>query len=479
MQIRIRAAFAAALLLGCAPALAAETSPQPSHARFEALQQAFASGPEVTKACLTCHADASRQIHKTEHWKWEYVNPDSGQKLGKRHLVNNFCTSTATNLAACASCHIGYGLRDEKFDFSSEQNVDCLVCHDTTGRYKKPGGLAGHVVTRDTELPTGSGKIVKALDLSSIAQRVGKTSRATCGTCHFYGGGGDGVKHGDMDSSLEAPARSLDVHMDATGLNFTCTTCHQTENHAIPGSRYGPMGAFGCDSCHTGKPHKLRPVLDAHTAKIACQTCHIPRFARGGVPTKMVWDWSTAGQRDANGKPLVRKNEEGYDIYNGTKGDFTLAKDVLPDYVWFNGRIRYTLAHEKLDPSKGPVWINRLEGSATDAKSKIWPVKIFRARQAWDPVNRTLAVTHLAGNDDSAYWKNLDWTKAVATGMAAVGAPFSGKVEFIETYSTWAITHMVAPKAEALGCADCHSQNGRLAKVPGVSPANVKIGTSK
>ena len=461
---------ALALLALLAPSALAAT---PDHSRFAALKREFQSGPEVTQACLACHPKAARDLHSSLHWKWEYVNPQTGQKLGKRHVVNNFCTSTASNLAACASCHIGYGLKDEKFDFTSEANVDCLVCHDTTGKYKKPAGLAGNPVTKDMELPTGSGKIVKALDLRSIAQHVGRTSRVSCGTCHFYGGGGDGVKHGDIDSSLEAPDRALDVHMDVRGANFSCTTCHHTENHAIPGSRYGPMGAtpLKCEgSCHGSAPHSAdNDVLNTHTAKIACQTCHIPAFARGGVPTKMVWDWSTAGKRGPDGKPLVKKNAEGYDVYLGIKGDFTWASDVKPEYVWFNGSIRYTLADEKLDPSKGPVWINRFEGSANDGKSKIWPVKVFRAKQPWDPVNRRLAITHLAGNDDTAYWTNLDWKKAVGAGMSAVGAPFSGEVGFIETYSTWPITHMVAPKTEALKCADCHSPGGRLAAVPGVS----------
>ena len=31
----------------------------------------------------------------------------------------------------------------------------------------------------------------------------------------------------------------------------------------------------------------------------------------------------------------------------------------------------------------------------------------------------------------------------------------------------WPITHMVAPKEQALSCTECHSQKGRLAKVPG------------
>jgi len=92
------------------------------------------------------------------------------------------------------------------------------------------------------EFPPHSGKKVKPVDLTKVAQNVGKTSRETCGACHFYGGGGDGVKHGDMDSSLKMPGRYLDVHMDAKGLNFSCATCHATQGHNIPGSRYTPAG---------------------------------------------------------------------------------------------------------------------------------------------------------------------------------------------------------------------------------------------
>ena len=42
-----------------------------------------------------------------------------------------------------------------------------------------------------------------------------------------------------------------------------------------------------CVSCHGQAPHKRTALLNTHTDKLACQTCHIPAFARGGVPTKM------------------------------------------------------------------------------------------------------------------------------------------------------------------------------------------------
>ncbi|HEY0887920.1 MAG TPA: tetrathionate reductase family octaheme c-type cytochrome [Ramlibacter sp.] len=464
----LAAVFASGAAQPAEPAKAAK--PPTLHSRFAVLKQDFQSGPEVTKACLTCHKEASKQIHQTQHWKWEYTNP-AGQVLGKRHVVNNFCTSTATNQSGCATCHIGYGLGDAKFDFKAEELVDCLVCHDTTGRYVKPSGLAGKVFAKDVEMPPGSGKFAKGSNLKMVAQSVGRTSRATCGTCHFYGGGGDGVKHGDMDSSLESPEAAVDVHMDAKGLNFRCTTCHRTLNHEVPGSRYGPMNVtFSCQSCHTSAPHKDKDI-NRHDKFMACQTCHIPTFARGGVPTKMSWDWSTAGRRDASGKALVKRDQNGYEIYNGGKGDFVLGENVVPAYAWFNGTVRHQTPGGKIDPSKGPAPINWFEGSPKDGKSKIWPVKVFRAKQAWDPVNETLAITHLAGNDDTAFWKNLDWKKAVTTGMKAVNQPFSGQIGFIETYSMWPITHMVAPKGKALACDSCHeNKNGRMKNVPGVDP---------
>ncbi|MEW8584283.1 MAG: cytochrome C, partial [Candidatus Thiodiazotropha sp.] len=57
------------------------------HTKFEALQRTFQSGPEVTKACLECHTEAARQIHKTTHWNWKFTHPDTGEELGKRTIV--------------------------------------------------------------------------------------------------------------------------------------------------------------------------------------------------------------------------------------------------------------------------------------------------------------------------------------------------------------------------------------------------------
>lgn len=453
------------------------------HTKFKELQKNFKTGPEVTKACLECHTEAAKQVHKTKHWTWEFLNPATKQRLGKKNVINNFCTSVTSNQTFCSACHVGYGWKDDSFDFAKEENVDCVVCHDTTGKYKKLPGLSGHPNYKKMEWPPHSGRFREAVDLKKIAQNVGKTSRDTCGSCHFYGGGGDAVKHGDLDSSLKKPLRYLDVHMDAKGLNFSCGKCHLSDSHEVTGSRYAPTASdkkgavlrgkddgrnpTTCVACHDNKPHEANAKLNDHTDKVACQTCHIPQFARGNLPTKMSWDWSTAGRLDENGKRIKVRNSGGKVIYDSKKGDFTYERFVTPEYVWFNGNVKFTLFGDKVDGSD-VVKINQFMGSPDDPDSRIWPVKVFRGKQPYDVGNQTLAVFHTAGNDDAAFWKNYDWEKAMEVGMAATGVKYSGKMDFVKTEMSWPITHMVAPKEDALSCAQCHKEKGRLENVKGI-----------
>ena len=453
------------------------------HSKFEQLRGPFENGPAVTKACLGCHTEAAKQLHKTTHWTWAFDNALTGEKLGKKNVVNNFCVATATNWPRCTSCHIGYGWKDDKFDLTSEVNVDCLVCHDTTGTYKKFPTDAGHPNYEPKMWPPKSGKVRPPPDLVKVAQGVGKPGRSNCGACHFYGGGGDGVKHGHLDSSMHNPKHATDVHMDVDGLNFTCQTCHTTGGHQISGSRYAPTATdekgidipgrtddsrASCESCHGNTPHgaQANAKLNQHTDKIACVTCHVPEFARGGRKTKMWWDWSTAGRKDQHGKPLVIKDADGYDTYDFKKGDFRWESNVVPEYRWFNGEVRHATMGKKIDDS-AVVPINVTSGSYDDPKSRIWPFKVMRGRQPYDSENKVLAVPHLFGKDGDAYWKSFDWGRAIKAGFDATGQPFSGKFGFVETEYAWPVTHMVAPKEQALSCDACHSRDGRLAKLGG------------
>ena len=59
------------------------------HAKFKVLNQEFATGPEVTKACLTCHTEAGRQVHKTYHWTCESSGGEQ-KGIGKKNVLNNY-----------------------------------------------------------------------------------------------------------------------------------------------------------------------------------------------------------------------------------------------------------------------------------------------------------------------------------------------------------------------------------------------------
>lgn len=458
------------------------------HSKFKALQGPFKDAPAVTEACLGCHTEAARQVMGTLHWTWSFTHPATGQQLGKRYVVNAFCGTVASNEPRCTSCHTGYGWVDmSRPPPTEETKVDCLVCHDTTGTYRKWPTAAGHPLYAPRE---ESGKLHQPPELSKVAQHVGMPGRANCGACHFYGGGGDNVKHGDLSSALVDPSHEVDVHMTRGGQDFSCTACHVTHSHQWAGSRYavhatdaegtGKPGlrrdVATCESCHGTAPHPNTSLagikLNNHVDRVACQTCHIPAFARGGVATKTRWDWSTAGKL-RNGKPY---HEEGYvqgdgeprDTYLSTKGDFTYGENVTPYYAWFDGQIAYTLATDKINPN-AIVEVNHFKGSAEEPKARIWPFKRMEGRQPYDKVNDTLVYSHVWGPDtDTAYWTNFDWSRAISAGMKAAGLPYSGEYGFVDTYMYWPITHMVAPKEDALACGQCHTADGRLAEVKGI-----------
>ncbi|MBE9538324.1 MAG: tetrathionate reductase family octaheme c-type cytochrome [Proteobacteria bacterium] len=450
------------------PALAPALPGPPStadHGKFEQLKVKFTSGPEVTRACLECHTNAAKQIHKTKHWTWEYKNPLTGQLLGKKHVLNNFCIAAVPNIASCSKCHISYGWKDESFDFSSEEAVDCLVCHDTTGLYNR-------------EALRKPGK--RRPKLEKFAQNVGPTSRRSCGTCHFAGGGAKAVKHGDIDPTLANPDYFVDVHMDTEGLDFTCSTCHISDQHEVQGSRYSPeaadrrainvqgrkdVGRASCRSCHGNSPHGTVAKLNDHTDRIACQTCHIPEFSRGDYGSKMWWDWSTAGKLQADGNPFTKEDAAGAEVYSSKKGNFVWEKHTIPEYRWFNGTVHYTLLEDRITPSD-IVPINRFLGDANTADTRIWPVKLMRGKQPYDTELLTLVAP--LTTTDKGYWKTFDWDQAISLGMRAVNKPYSGNYGFVTTEMYWPITHMVAPAHEALSCADCHADNGRLDGVEGI-----------
>jgi len=398
----------------------------------------YETGSDVTRACLQCHTTEGHEVLNTAHWQWEgepadLPGRDEPVRMGKKNVINNFCISVQSNWSGCTSCHAGYGWEDDTFDFSNEEAVDCLVCHEQTGQYAKAAG----------------GYPAPEVDLAAAAQSVTTPSRDNCGGCHFRGGGGDAVKHGDLDATLSNPRARVDVHMGSHDL--VCIDCHTTQDHAMKGRALSvsvdPTNEVQCTDCHLAEPH-ADARLNNHVSAVACATCHIPQVAIREA-TKTHWDWSTAGQ------DLPENAHE----YLKKKGSFEYQAELVPDYLWFNGRGDRYLLGDTFDPATD-LELNPPLGGIGDPEARIWPFKVHRAVQPYDTENLTLLVPKTVG--DGGYWEDFDWDQAFRLGAQATGVPYSGEYGWANTVMYWPLSHMVQPARNALQCRDCHSETGRM-----------------
>jgi octaheme c-type cytochrome (tetrathionate reductase family) len=468
------------ILLISGPTLKAEIQSKPDrpkserwttadHSKFAVLNQTFESGQDVTRACVSCHVDAEEQLKKTIHWTWLSPYDDKGETGKAGYSVNNFCISTnKMHDTECSNCHIGWN--------GKSSSINCMKCHsqkdvhwnDVFKDYKsfKESG--------DTEIINDIQKTIQ-----EAVQNVGLPLRQNCGACHFNGGGGEAVKHGDLDNSLVSPQKKLDVHMGLDSQDFRCTRCHTTLGHQIAGRVYSTPASVHrqslvendlvpkimCESCHTAKPHKNGHKANDHTDMVACQTCHIPQFAREH-PTETWWDWSKAGNLK-DGKHYQEKGEFDRFIYKTHKGEFKWAKNVVPDYYWYNGSITTLTIKDKINPADTPVRVSWPVGNRDDKNSRIFPFKVHRGKQPYDKKNNNLLAPLLSEEEDG-YWKTLDWKDSIIRGMEFMGLPYSGELGFVETAYVFPTTHMVAPSENAVKCIQCHTRSGsRLSNLTG------------
>lgn len=441
------------------------------HSQLDALKGPFNSGSEITAACLSCHNEAAAQIQQTIHWTWKVGEKGEDALHGKgAYSVNNFCISTnKMNDKGCLKCHPGWK--------GTSDGINCLVCH---GRKKVNFDEAFEDYAYFSGEEDDDSKQIAADIQSTIHEAVvgiGLPKRENCGSCHFYGGGGDGVKHGDLDSSMAHPSKSLDVHMSKDGQDFDCVRCHTTVRHNIAGRVYTTPAStdrkslieddlaskITCESCHTTTPHKSHSKANDHTDRVACQSCHIPYFARE-LPTKMSWDWSKAGKRK-DGKAYMTEDEFGRHDYMSIKGQMRWDKMVRPDYFWYDGKIKSVTAKDTIDPST-IVQVSHPEGDRSDPNARIYPFKVHHGNQPYDKLHKTLLAPLVSGPD--GYFTLMDWEKAFTLGMGYLDLPYSGQFDFVKTTYVYPTTHMVAPREQVVSCTECHQRpDSRLATLGG------------
>jgi len=413
-----------------------------------------------TKTCLKCHMKDARAFFRSQHYQWQGEAPQvidsNGQKLGKINTINDFCTNPMSNWIGevhnsrgevlskgCSKCHAGLGkLPSTEMSREQLENIDCLICHASGYR-------------RDL-YPTDDGgwewrpilwKNQEGMD--SVSKRISMPKRSMCLRCHSGSGGGPNFKRGDLEYELADPEREFDVHMSSDGADLTCVDCHAGEDHRVKGRGVDlagtdmPDARLTCDNddCHGAAPHDVL-VLDRHTERVYCTTCHIPTFAKSD-PTDMVRDWSTP------------KYHEEADKYSAT---ITMGSDVEPVFAWYNG-----MTHAQL-PGKpvvklpdGSVGMMVPDGSLDDPKAKLYAFKLHRGKM---PV---LADTGwVVPIQVEEFFADGDIDRAVRHATEVMYGKGDADYEWVDTTRYMGIFHEVQPASEALSCLDCHGRDGRL-----------------
>jgi len=416
-------------------ALMATTTMAIEHPGKESLEKSGYKGPET---CEECHPGTAKAFLDTVHWKHaskvtNVEGLDPKKEYGMKNRIYVMCNGNdivnnlkeipkspetgKTKFVGCNTCHPGNHLSDVgSTGPEAEKAVDCLVCHssDYDFRQRKP-------------FKDDKGRIVMGQDRSSrAALAIGKPTVKNCMVCHEAAGGGVVIKRGFSFT------KETDVHA-AKGM--VCVDCHKAKNHLMPTgldpnnwANDGLLVSCADTSCHGLKPHKDAD-LNRHTARIACQTCHIPRTGGAFAKDFTLWEQSP----DKFYEPTTLKKE---------------ANETTPLYAWYNGTVKNT-----------PHFIGP-QGSKEDLKSKITPFKIFQGKAYYEK--------------ESGELLSMDFAPPMATGDTRAGVASAARTlgmkdpdgvarNAVPGWQTiyFGSNHLVT-KTKALYCANCHTPNGVL-----------------
>ncbi len=449
-------ALAAAMVL--VPAGPASAIPE-----HDAIQQY--NGPQT---CLACHHSQAQAMFGSVHYQWTGPTPDVTNvdgNAGKREKgVNSYCGSpSSSRKATCSACHAGNGKAPLSMMNNAQlANIDCLLCHQDAYQRKAAGPFEPVTVTdylgnpRTVNMPVENAAgdfqyqpdtAKMSISLLDAARTVHMPTRASCLRCHATAGGGDGTKRGDLSSLSANPAFTSDTHLSPAGRNFTCQNCHLSSSHRMRGRGLDlrpsdSTDRMSCTDCHPQQPHSgtaNAATMNLHTSRIACQTCHIPTFAKD-MSTEMSRDWNTPVWSQA-----VLSGQGGY------KPGETRASNVTPTYLWYDGTSQLYSLGQPISPNgSGEYNLALPRGGVNSAGSQIYPMKEHRSNSA-----RHTATGQIIPHSTFTYFATGNYAQAVQDGMAYAGLTGSYSLVTVHEYQT--INHGVAPSTSALACGKCHS----------------------
>ncbi|MDX2503700.1 MAG: multiheme c-type cytochrome [Gammaproteobacteria bacterium] len=437
------------------------------------------TGPET---CNECHLKQAKQMHGSVHYQQTGLTPNATNIEGTagkaENAFNTYCGSIRTSpYFTCVGCHVGNGLPPEP-DETTEQlnNIDCMMCHQED--YKRIGAppYEDFEVIGEDGLPTTIQIPVAetfrfipdeenmTISILEAARTVHPTNRKTCLRCHSGASGSDGGKRGDLSFVTVDPPLSSDIHMSSHGEDLTCSACHSAGDHRIAGrgldlrpNDYPEQ--LVCSGCHTEQPHEdYDPTgadsLDRHATRVACQTCHIPTFAKD-ISTELERDWED-----------LHYSEFSCSGRGGWVPHEIRESNVIPSYKWYDGTSEvYVLGEiptEREDSDSdedvdedGEKMFGIPNGAVNTENARIYPMKEHRAKIA-QHVDTQVMIPH----STFTLFTQASFDLAVLDGMAQEG--LEGEYDMVDVHTYQTINHGVEGKKSALKCRDCHAPNARM-----------------
>jgi Cytochrome c bacterial/Cytochrome c7 and related cytochrome c len=441
----------------------------------------FTTPAQVTAMCLTCHSGQGTAAVNSLHGMMPTLSPKVinapglSQKLAE---INTFCSYPNPDMAAaaCLNCHPTLG----KFENLAATDIDCLQCHNDAYKrrftpepdsakwvnvvdwmglsktyvpaYKKADGYF------QIEFNWAAMPGITALDL---VRGVKKPTTTTCLSCHAKAGGSDWAKRGDLGLNSASATAAQDVHLASVangGAGLSCTSCHVPANHKIPGRGIDlrptetGVAVKTCEQCHasmaTGGGHAalgIRVEPDRHIKRLACQSCHIPAFGKGGA-TEMSRNWT-----------LPVWNATLCNGQGAWAGEESKVANVVPDHVFFNGASYvYALGQtlNRIDPISGSPLMADAVGGVNDAVgvSKLVPIKRHKSNMA------VMSSGTNAGKviPFDVVWQFMTGFSDQAAERGKAFAGYTGSHEWKWVEAEMAINHGVAPRADVAACTNCH-----------------------
>lgn len=426
---------------------------------------------EGPKTCVACHQQQALEMFGSVHYQEMGETPavpnidgPAGKGLNGARVMNSYCgTPTTSSRATCATCHVGNGrLPSPELTQQQLENIDCMLCHQDAykrlpdGPYQTisfPGTNGLHTISAPIEDATGFDYVPDQAKMTITVLEAARTvhlpTRASCLRCHAGAGGSDGGKRGDISTVTVNPPLTSDVHMSPQGANLSCANCHSVGGHRVAGRGVDlrPTDApqlLACANCHTDRPHgdfssTTSSSRDLHAGRVACQTCHIPTFAK---------DKSTEMERSWLGADFSMAACRGQ---GGWLPHEVRASNVIPTYRWFDGTsLANSLDQVPVVNDAGEYLLALPNGSVQSAGAKLYPMKLHRSDAAVQD-STGLLIPH----STFSFFTSGDFAKAVADGQELSGLGGAASVVPVQEYQT--INHGVEASANALQCGACHS----------------------